>query len=54
MFYPTTLGFLFMAIVVMKKLAYFSRLRKLLRAANDWVWDLPRLARKAQIKTKKA
>ena len=35
-FYPTTLGFLFMAIVGMKKLAYFRRLRKLLRAANDW------------------
>ncbi len=40
-FYPTTLGFLFMAIVGMKKLAYFSRLRKLLRAANDWICDLP-------------
>ena len=53
-FYPTTLGFLFMAIVGMKKLAYFSRLRKLLRAANDWVCDLPSLARKAQIKQEKA
>ncbi len=40
-FYPTTLGFLFMAIVGMKQMAYFSRLRKLLRAANDWVCDLP-------------
>ena len=45
-FYPTTLGFLFMAIVGMKKLTYFSRLRKLLRAANDWTCDLPALARK--------
>ena len=45
-FTPATLGFLFMAIVGMKKLAYFSRLRKLLRAANDWVCDLPSLARK--------
>lgn len=53
-FYPTTLGFLFMAIVGMKKLAYFSRLRKLLRAANDWTCDLPALARKAQIKQEKA
>ena len=34
-FYPVTLGFLFMAIVGMKKLSYFGRLRKLLRAAND-------------------
>ena len=31
-----------------------SRLRKLLRAANDWVCDLPSLARKAQIKQEKA
>ena len=53
-FYLATLGFLFMAIVGMKKLAYFSRLRKLLRAANDWVCDLPSLARKAQIKQEKA
>ena len=53
-FYPATLGFLFMAIVGMKKLAYFGRLRKLLRAANDWTCDLPALARKAQIKQEKA
>jgi len=53
-FYPTTLGFLFMAIVGMKKLAYFSRLRRLLRAANDWTCDLPSLARKAQIKQETA
>ena len=53
-FTPVTLGFLFMAIVGMKKLSYFSRLRKLLRAANDWVCDLPSLARKAQIKEDKA
>ena len=53
-FSPPTLVFLFMAIVGMKKLAYFSRLRKLLRAANDWVCDLPSLARKAQIKQEKA
>ena len=33
-FYPVTLGFLFMAIVGMKKLSYFGRLRKLLRAAS--------------------
>ena len=38
----------------MKQLTYFSRLRKLLRAANDWVCDLPSLARKAQIKQEKA
>ena len=43
-----------MAVVGMKKLAYFSRLRKLLRAANDWTCDLPALARKAQIKQEKA
>ena len=53
-FYLATLGFLFMAIVGMKKLAYFSRLRRLLRAANDWTCDLPSLARKAQIKQEKA
>ena len=53
-FYPPTLVFLFMAIVGMRKLAYFSRLRKLLRAANDWTCDLPALARKAQIKQEKA
>jgi len=47
-FYPTTLGFLFMAIVGMKKLAYFSRLRKLLRAANDWTCDLPALHRSSR------
>lgn len=38
----------------MKKLAYFSRLRRLLRAANDWTCDLPSLARKAQIKQETA
>ena len=32
----------------------FSRLRRLLRAANDWTCDLPALARKAQIKQEKA
>lgn len=53
-FTPVTLGFLFMAVVGMKKLSYFSRLRKLLRAANDWTCDLPTLARKAQIKQEKA
>ena len=53
-FTPATLGFLFMAIVGMKKLTYFSRLRKLLRAANDWTCDLPALARKAQIKQENA
>ena len=37
-----------------EKLAYFSRLRKLLRAANDWTCDLPALTRKAQIKQEKA
>ena len=53
-FTPVTLGFLFMAVAGMKRLTYFSRLRKLLRAANDWVCDLPSLARKAQIKQEKA
>ena len=43
-----------MAIVGMKKLTYFSRLRRLLRAANDWTCDLPSLARKAQIKQETA
>ena len=52
-FSPPTLVFLFMAIVGMKKLAYFSRLRRLLRAANDWTCDLPSLARKAQISRKR-
>lgn len=52
-FYPVTLGFLFMAIVGMKKLSYFGRLRKLLRAANDWTCDLPSLARKAKLSRKK-
>ena len=37
-----------------EKLSYFGRLRKLLRAANDWTCDLPSLARKAQIKQEKA
>ena len=53
-FTPVTLGFLFMAVTGMKKLTYFGRLRKLLRAANDWTCDLPALARKAQIKQEKA
>ena len=53
-FTPVTLGFLFMAIVGMKQLTYFGRLRKLLRAANDWTCDLPSLARKAQIKQETA
>ncbi len=39
-----------MAIVGMRKLSYFSRLRKLLRAANGWVCDLPVAVRRAQIK----
>ena len=38
---PSTLGFLFMAVVGTKQLTYFSRLRRLLRAANDWTCDLP-------------
>ena len=53
-FTPVTLGFLFMAVAGMKRLTYFSRLRKLLRAANDWTCDLPSLARKAQIKQETA
>lgn len=53
-FTPATLGFLAMAIVGMRKLSYFSRLRKLLRAANGWVCDLPGLARRAQIKQEQA
>lgn len=53
-FTPVTLGFLFMAVAGMKRLTYFNRLRKLLRAANDWTCDLPALARKAQIKQEKA
>lgn len=53
-FTPVTLGFLFMAVAGMKRLSYFGRLRKLLRAANDWTCDLPSLARKAQIKQEKA
>ena len=53
-FTPVTLGFLFMAVVGTKQMTYFSRLRRLLRAANDWTCDLPALARKAQIKQEKA
>ena len=53
-FTPVTLGFLTMAVAGMKRLSYFGRLRKLLRAANDWTCDLPSLARKAQIKQEKA
>ena len=53
-FTPVTLGFLAMAVAGMKRLSYFGRLRKLLRAANDWTCDLPSLARKAQIKQEKA
>ena len=48
------LGLLFMAVVGTKQLTYFSRLRRLLRAANDWTCDLPALARKAQIKQETA
>ena len=40
-FTPVTLGFLFMAVVGTKQMTYFSRLRRLLRAANDWTCDLP-------------
>ena len=53
-FTPVTLGFLFMAVVGTKQMTYFSRLRRLLRAANDWTCDLPSLARKAQIKQETA
>lgn len=53
-FTPVTLGFLLMAVAGMKRLTYFGRLRRLLRAANDWTCDLPTLARKAQIKQEKA
>ena len=53
-FTPVTLGFLFMAVVGTKRLTYFSRLRRLLRAANDWTCDLPSLARRAQIKQETA
>ena len=53
-FTPVTLGFLFMAVAGMKKLSYFGRLRRLLRAANDWTCDLPSLARKAQVNQEKA
>ena len=53
-FTPVTLGFLFMAVMGTKQMTYFSRLRRLLRAANDWTCDLPSLARKAQIKQEKA
>ena len=48
--YPTMLGFLYMAVAGMRKLFYFSRLRKLLRAARDWQCDLPSLARTALLK----
>ena len=53
-FTPVTIGCAVMGVFGTKKLCYFSRLRKLLRAANDWVCDLPTLARKAQIKQEKA
>ena len=48
--YPAMLGFLYMAVAGMRKLFYFSRLRKLLRAARDWQCDLPGLARTALLK----
>ena len=48
--YPAMLGFLYMAVAGMRKLFYFSRLRKLLRAARDWQCDLPSLARTALLK----
>ena len=48
--YPAMLGFLYMAVAGMRKLFYYSRLRKLLRAARDWQCDLPSLARTALLK----
>ena len=48
--YPAMLGFLYMAVAGMRKLFYYSRLRKLLRAARDWQCDLPNLARTALLK----
>lgn len=48
--YPAMLGFLYMAVAGMRKFFYFSRLRKLLRAARDWQCDLPGLARTALLK----
>ena len=48
--YPAMLGFLDMAVAGRRKLFYFSRLRKLLRAARDWQCDLPGLARTALLK----
>lgn len=53
-FTPVTVGCAVMGWFGTKKLFYFGRLRKLLRAANDWTCDLPTLARKAQIKQEKA
>ena len=48
--YPAMLGFLYMAVAGMRKVFYYSRLRKLLRAARDWQCDLPSLARTALLK----
>ena len=48
--YPAMLGFLYMALAGMRKLFYYSRLRKRLRAARDWQCDLPSLARTALLK----
>lgn len=53
-FTPVTVGCAVMGWFGTKNLFYFGRLRKLLRAANDWTCDLPTLARKAQIKQEKA
>ena len=53
-FTPVTVGCAVMGWFDTKNLFYFGRLRKLLRAANDWTCDLPTLARKAQIKQEKA
>ena len=52
--YPAMLGFLYMAVAGMRKLFYYSRLRKLLRAARDWQCDLPSLARTALLKQEQA
>lgn len=53
-FTPVTVCCAVMGWFGTKNLFYFGRLRKLLRAANDWTCDLPTLARKAQIKQEKA
>lgn len=48
-FTPLTVGFAIMGVLGVKKYRYFSRLRRYLRVARDWVCDLPVLARDSAV-----